>query len=41
VELFWTIMVYAFVVGMAVLGGWVFFYWFVVAPTHAESARRR
>ena len=33
-------MVFAFVLGMGALGGFVFFYWFVVAPEHAESRRR-
>lgn len=32
VAAFWTIMVFAFVLGMAALGGFVFFYWFMVAP---------
>jgi hypothetical protein len=39
-ELFWTIMVYVFVFGMAALGGFVGFYWFVVVGQREASTRR-
>jgi hypothetical protein len=39
-ETFWTIVVYAFVFGMAALGGFVFYYWIVVVPDRALAARR-
>jgi len=39
-ETFWTIVVYAFVFGMAALGGFVFFYWFVVVGEREASSRR-
>jgi hypothetical protein len=40
-ETFWTIVVYAFVFGMAALGGFVFFYWFVVVGDREASSARR
>jgi hypothetical protein len=39
-ETFWTIVVYAFVFGMAALGGFVFFYWFVVVADREAGARK-
>jgi hypothetical protein len=39
-EAFWTIVVYAFVVGMAALGGFVTYYWFVIVPERELAARR-
>ena len=39
-ETFWTIVVYAFVFGMAALGGFVGFYWLVVIPELETSVRR-
>ena len=39
-EIFWTIMVYAFVFGMAALGGFVTFYWLIVIPEREASVRR-
>lgn len=39
-ELFWTIVVYVFVFGMAALGGFVGFYWFVVVGQREASTRR-
>ncbi len=39
-ELFWTIMVYVFVFGMAALGGFVTFYWLVVVGEREASSRR-
>jgi hypothetical protein len=38
-ELFWTIVVYVFVFGMAALGGFVGFYWFVVVGQREASSR--
>jgi hypothetical protein len=38
-ETFWTIMVYAFVLGMGAVGGLVFFYWFLVLPHRLEAER--
>jgi hypothetical protein len=32
IELFWTLVCYAVVLGGAVLGGLVFYYWFVEIP---------
>jgi hypothetical protein len=32
IELFWTLVCYAVVAGGAVLGGLVFYYWFVEIP---------
>jgi hypothetical protein len=37
VETFWTIVVYAFIIGMGALGGLVFMYWLVVIPKKARS----
>jgi len=39
-ETFWTIVVYAFVFGMAALGGFVTYYWFVIVPDREVGARR-
>jgi hypothetical protein len=39
-EIFWTIVVYAFVVGTAALGGFVGFYWLIVVPDRELHARR-
>ena len=39
-EIFWTIVVIAFVVGMAALGGFVGFYWLIVIPERELHASR-
>ena len=39
-ETFWTIVVYAFVFGLAALGGFVTFYWFVIVPDRVLDTRK-
>ena len=32
IETFWTIVCYAVLLGIGALGGFVFYYWFVIIP---------
>ena len=37
-DVFWSIVVYAWLLGTGAVVGFVFFYWLVILPTRSESA---